>query len=274
MKKYLLIYFVLIINITVFSQNLKLYGELKPGNVLVGIDDNIEQVKLNDIILQVDNNGYFLFGFDRDAKGTYYIKIKYSDGKSETKKLELPERKYKIQKIDNMDQKLVTAPDYELDRIANERKTIKQARKEIGKIDSALFYTGFTKPVRGGRITGIFGSQRILNGVKKSPHNGLDIAAPEGTSVYAMTDGIVRLTGKNYYYNGNFVFIDHGQGLSSLYLHMSRLNVKDGQIVKKGVKIGEVGTTGRSTGPHLHWSVQWYNKRIDPECLLKININK
>jgi murein DD-endopeptidase MepM/ murein hydrolase activator NlpD len=128
--------------------------------------------------------------------------------------------------------------------------------------------------IRGGRITGIFGSQRILNGVKKSPHNGLDIAAPEGTSVYAMTDGIVRLTGKNYYYNGNFVFIDHGQGLSSLYLHMSRLNVKDGQIVKKGVKIGEVGTTGRSTGPHLHWSVQWYNKRIDPECLLKININK
>jgi murein DD-endopeptidase MepM/ murein hydrolase activator NlpD len=273
MKQYLLIYIVLLIQITVFPQNLKLVGELKPGNILVGIGDNIEQVKLDDNLLQVDYRGFFLFGFDRDAKGTHYLRIKYLDGKSEIQKLELPIRKYKIQKIDDMDQKLVTPPDYELDGIANERKIIKKARKEIGKIDSALYNPGFTIPVKGGRITGVFGSQRILNGIKKSPHNGLDIAAPEATSVYAMTDGIVRLTGENYYYNGNFVFIDHGQGLSSMYLHMSKLNVKDGQEVKKGNKIGEVGTTGRSTGPHLHWSVQWYNKRIDPACLLGIKFN-
>jgi len=104
-------------------------------------------------------------------------------------------------------------------------------------------------------------------------HNGLDIAAPRGTPVYAMTDGIVRFVADNFYYSGNFILIDHGQGLNSSYLHLSRTFVKEGEFVKKGEKVGEIGTTGRSTGPHLHWSVQWFGKRIDPAILLKINFD-
>ena len=104
-------------------------------------------------------------------------------------------------------------------------------------------------------------------------HNGLDIAVPRGTPVYAMTDGVVILTADNFYYAGNHIILDHGQGVNSFYLHLSKILVKEGQFVKKGEVIGKVGTTGRSTGPHLHWGVQWFSKRVDPARVLKIKLN-
>ena len=125
--------------------------------------------------------------------------------------------------------------------------------------------------MKGGRVSSVFGSARILNGIPKNAHNGYDIAAPIGTSVYAMTDGIVRLAADNFYYPGNYILLDHGQGLNSQYLHLSKMIVKKGDRVKKGQKIGEIGTTGRSTGPHLHWGVQWYLRRIDPARLLELD---
>ena len=112
-----------------------------------------------------------------------------------------------------------------------------------------------------------------MNGVPENIHNGLDIAKKKGSPVYASSDGIVRIAGNNFYYNGTFVLIDHGQGLTTVYLHFSKLLVKTGDRVKKGEIIGEIGTTGRSTGPHLHWGVQWYNKRIDPESLLNLDLS-
>ena len=270
MKKLLclLIFF----QIALFSQTVKLFGIAQPGNAMVGIADNISQVMLNDKIIHPDASGTFFFGFDRDATGTYLLKIKYKDGKSELKKFVMPKRKYDIQKINNSKKQFSSPPEEELPRIKRERQMMREARKKIGIVDSAYFATGFIRPINGGEITGVFGSQRILNGEPQNIHNGLDISSPKGTDVHAMADGIVRIAGNDFYYNGSFVLIDHGQGLSSVYLHFSKLSVETGDFVKKGQKIGEVGTSGRSTGPHLHWGVNWYKEKIDPNSLLGLGL--
>ena len=146
------------------------------------------------------------------------------------------------------------------------------AQSKIGELQTPLFRKGFIRPIKGGRISSVFGSQRILNGIPKNMHNGLDIAVPRGTPVLAMADAVVNLTTDNFYYAGNYIVLDHGQGLNSMYLHLSEILVEEGQRVNKGDVIGKVGTTGRSTGPHLHWGVQWYSKRIDPEHILNIKL--
>ncbi len=263
---------IFLINLS-FAQNLQLFGNAKPGTVMFGIAENAKQVMLDEKILQLDEKGIFTLGFDRDAKGKHFLKVKYENGDVEVKTLQLKKRKYKIQRINNMDQSKVTAPQSQMNRIVRERNEFNAAKKEIGKIDSALFDDGFIRPVKGGRVTGVFGSQRILNGTPKSPHNGYDIAMPTGTPVYSMADGKVIFTADDFYYAGNFILIDHGQGLTSRYLHLSQMDVKEGEFVQKGQKIGEIGSTGRSTGPHLHWSVMWYTKRIDPKSILDIDFS-
>lgn len=270
MKK--LVFILICLQVTLFSQGLQLYGIAQPGNAMIGKAENIYQVMLNNQKLKVDGDGFFIFGFDRDAKGSYLLKVKYNDGKSEIKKFDLPGREYEIQKINSKKKQFSSPPEEELPRIERERQMMREARAKIGIDDSAYFASGFTRPIKGGVLTGVFGSQRILNGVPQNIHNGLDISVPAGTNVHAMADGIVRIAGENFYYNGNFVLIDHGQGLSSVYLHFSKLNVSTGDTVTKGQKIGEVGTTGRSTGPHLHWGVNWYSKKIDPNSLLGIGL--
>ncbi|NOX17245.1 MAG: M23 family metallopeptidase [Chlorobi bacterium] len=236
---------------------------------MVGKTANISSVLLDGKNIPFDD-GIFVFGFDRDDKGTHTIKIIFKNGAGKTKKFKLEKGNFKIEKINSAKKQFSSPPANELARIEHERKEMKNARRRVGKINSALFESGFERPVKGGKVTGVFGSQRILNGKPKSPHDGFDIAAPKGTPVYAMADGVVILAGKNFYYNGNFILIDHGLSLSSIYLHLNKMFVKNGDRVKKGEKIGEIGTTGRSTGPHLHWSVRWMKKRINPESVLKI----
>lgn len=254
----------------VFSQDLKLVGEGKPGSLIIGHNPGSKLALLNGDTLQVDGNGYFVFGFDRDDKGEFLLKVKLGSGKVVFKRFILPERKYIVQRINKMKKKYVTPPKKELDRIVRERKIIKEKRKQIGEIERAYYAAGFIRPVKGGRITSVFGSRRILNGKPKNPHNGLDIAAPQGTPVYAASDGKVIFVADNFYYAGNFIIIDHGQGLNTSYLHLSKTFVKEGDFVRQGDKIGAIGTTGRSTGPHLHWSAQWFGKRVDPAELLKL----
>lgn len=270
MKKVLIFFAILAIQL--HSQDLKIYGTAQPGSAMIGKGDGIEQVIFNKDKIQVDENGVFIFGFDRDAKGTHVLKIKYKDGKSEIRRFDLPEREYKIQRITSDKKQFSAPPKEELPRIEREREMMREARAKVGKIDTAYYKSGFTRPINGGRIVGVYGSQRILNGVPKNIHNGIDVAAPSGTNVYAMADGIVIIAGDNFYYNGTFVLIDHGQGLSSVYLHFSKSVVETGDFVENGQKIGEVGTTGRSTGPHLHWGMKWHNKKIDPNSLLGIGI--
>lgn len=273
-KLFLIIFFISCSQI--LPQNFQITGRAAPGNILIG---KINQKDLNQISsiyldstrLKFDHSGYFVFGFDRNDSGAHFIRITSKDKGETIKRLNLAERKFKEQKINNIKQKYVSPPKKELARIKREAATIKKAREKIGLTDSAYFSSGFIRPVKGGRISGVFGSQRILNGTPANIHNGLDIAAPKGTPVYAASDGIVVLTGRNFYYSGNLILIDHGQGLSSMYIHLNKIEVTEGQKVKKGQLIGEIGTTGRSTGPHLHWGVQWYDRRIDPMSLLEMS---
>ena len=263
-------FFFLLITLTLNAQELLLTGDINQGSLVIGRAAEPALIMLDQDTLQFDKNGLFVFGFDRDETGEKILRVKLKSGKMILKKFKIPKREYNIQRINNMRKELVTAPNKEAERIKKERKIVRAARAKVGEIDTALYKSGFIRPVKGGRLTSVFGSQRILNGIPKNAHNGLDIAAPRGTPVYAMTDGKVLLAADNFYYAGNFILLDHGHGLNSVYLHLSKKDVKEGEFVKKGQKIGEIGTTGRSTGPHLHWGVQWFGKRVDPAGLLKM----
>ncbi len=252
------------------EERFKIHGELIPGHLIIGEAADASRVFLNGEPLLMSNEGLFVFGFDRDDTGTHMLKIAYIDGTIENISLNLQERAYDIQRINNLEQRHVSPPASELNRIAKERQIIQNARRQIDTTQTAYYTSGFVRPVEGGRITGTFGNQRILNNEPRNPHNGVDIALPTGSPVYAMADGIVALRGDDFYYNGNFVLLDHGHGLNSVYVHLHKIHVNDGDFVTKGQLIGEVGSTGRSTGPHLHWGVQWYQKRIDPMSLLNL----
>ncbi|MDZ7764054.1 MAG: M23 family metallopeptidase [Melioribacteraceae bacterium] len=232
----ILFLFITIFTLTLSSQELQLLGTTQPGNAMIGKAPDIQQVIFNDKKIQVDKNGTFIFGFDRDAKGTHVLKVKYDNGKSEIKRFTLPEREYDIQRITSSKQQFSSPPKEELARIKRERQQMREARSKVGKIDTAYFSSGFTRPIKGGRVVGVYGSQRILNDVPKNIHNGIDIAAPTGTDVYAMADGVVQIAGDNFYYNGTFVLIDHGQGLSSVYLHFSKSVVEDRRLCKERSK--------------------------------------
>ncbi len=271
MAKQTILLVILFFQSAFFAQELKFYGAFKQGSLIIVEGDDIEWAWLDSTELKIDNKTLFSFGFDAKETGTKLLKIKYDDGKIFLKKIDLPQRKYRVQRINNNKQQFKSTPDSLKIRIKKERKIANAARREIGKSNKALYKTGFMRPIKGGRISSVFGSQRILNGVPKNMHNGLDIAVPRGTPVYAMTDGVVKLVADNFYYAGNYVLLDHGQGLNSFYLHLSKTLVKEGDKIKKGDVIGKVGTTGRSTGPHLHWGVQWYSKRIDPAQILKLD---
>jgi len=249
-----------------FSQAIELSGDIIPGGLLFGKAENIKSIRLDNKSIIFDVKGNFVLGFDRDDSLNHFLIVEL-ESKTILKKLILAPRKYKIQKINRMNQKYVSPPKEFEDRIKKERKLTQEAKDQIGNIDNALYTDGFVKPINGGRISSVFGSQRILNGVPKNPHNGIDIAVPKGTAVKAMADGKVLFSADNFYYAGNYILIDHGLGLNSMYLHLNESFVEIGQVVKKGEIIGKVGTTGRSTGPHLHWTVQWYNKRIDPNSI-------
>lgn len=266
--------FIFFLTIVTYAQQIKLYGTLNPGNLIVGKAYNAKVVMLDNRILDLDTSGIFIFGFDRDAKGTHTLKVIFNNKKSVSKIITLKKRKYKIQRINKMRQALVTPPKNALKKIKQERIMMRKAKSKVGKIIIPYFTQGFLRPVKGGKITGVFGSQRILNGIPKSPHNGIDLSVPKGTPVKASAGGKILIAGNKFYYNGNFVLIDHGYGLTTVYLHFSRLNVKTGQMVNKGDIIGYVGATGRATGPHLHWGAKWFNKRIDPISLLKLKLPK
>ena len=246
---------------------ISLRGNPVQGGILIcKTDSSIEKLFLDHIEIFIFENRAIL-GFDRDAKLRHVLTFVMKSGEMITTKFYLTKREYETQRIDDIPPEYLedpTDPDV-INRIEREYSTMQDIRKNIHN-NQFIYLDDFRIPVENGEVTGVFGSNRILNGITVSPHNGLDIAAPKGTDIFAMTTGIVALTG-NYYYNGKFVLIDHGGGLSSIYIHMSELSVKKGDYILKGEKIGEVGSSGRSTGDHLHWGAGWKDKRIDPELL-------
>ena len=206
-----------------------------------------------------------MFGIGRDRKYDVVITLNKDGNKQKIVKKVL-KRKYNIQRIDGLPEEQVTPPEEVYVRIKKENKLIGDAKA----IDSNLTYfkNKFIVPIENTIISGVYGSQRILNGEPKWPHYGLDFAADEGTTIKAMLDGIVTLAEPDLYYTGGTLMFDHGHGISTIYLHMQKLLVKKGQKIKQGDVIGTVGSTGRATGPHLDIRLNWFQTRLDPETVL------
>ena len=217
--------------------------------------------------VKVTKEGFFVFGLGRDRKYDVVINIEKNGEKEKIVKKVL-KRKYNIQRIDGLDEKKVTPPEEVYERIKSDNKLIASARATNS--DLVFFKNKFALPLKNAIITGVYGSQRILNGKPKWPHYGLDFAAEEGTEIKAMLDGVVTLAEPDLFYTGGTLIFDHGHGISTLYMHMKTLLVKKGQKVKQGDVIGTVGSTGRSTGAHLDVRLNWFQIRLDPATVLNI----
>ncbi len=237
----------------------KLDGQLVQGGLVLGQTAPGTSVKLDGRTLLVDKDGRFVIGFGRDAK-TALLEVG-----AERRELEIKPRTFDIQRIEGLPEAQVTPPPAVLERIKRENVAI--AATKVRNTPERWFEKGFTWPADG-PISGVYGSQRILNGQPRAPHYGLDIAAPVGAPVRASTAGIVALADKDLYFTGGTVIIDHGFGLAGVYAHLSRLDVKMGDRVEQGQVIGAVGATGRVTGPHLHWALNWFDIRLDPQLLV------
>ena len=241
-------------------------GRFVQGHFIIGKTDPNSKIKIDKKQVKVSKDGYFAFGLDRDRKYDVVITIEKDGAKKNiTKKVQ--KRKYNIQRIDDLDEKKVTPPEEVYERIKLENKLIAEARAIETDLD--FFKDKFIIPVDDAIITGVYGSQRILNGKPKWPHYGLDFAQKEGTPVKAMLDGIVTLAEPDLYYSGGTLIFDHGHGISTLYMHMQKIFVKKRQKIKQGEVIGTVGSTGRATGPHLDIRLNWFGTRLDPATALK-----
>ena len=238
---------------------------LAPGGVMIGKVTPGSAVLIDGKPVRVSDEGAFVFGAGRDAQGAIQVRIDGTDGSRTTREIRITERSYDIQRIDGLPPRKVEPNKEDQARIEADWIILNDAKQ----IDSAE--PGFAKaavwPVIG-RISGVFGSQRILNGKPRSPHRGVDVAAPTGTPLGTMLDGVVTVANDDMYYTGGTVMIDHGHGLQSLYAHLSKVSVTVGQRLRAGEKLGEIGSTGRSTGPHLHLGLYWFETALDPALLL------
>ncbi|WP_028796349.1 M23 family metallopeptidase [Thalassobaculum salexigens] len=236
-------------------------GAFTQGGVVFGRTDPGSRLVLDDIPVKVDEDGVFVFGFHRDAPATSTLTITAPDGSAETRTLDVAPRDFKIQRIDGLPENMVTPPQEVLDRIRRDQAEVAAAR--AADRPETDFRSGFIWPAKG-PISGVYGSQRILNGQPRQPHYGIDIAAPKGTAVVAPADGLVTLAATDHYYTGGTLILDHGHGLSSTFIHMDSVAVKVGEHIRQGTVIGTIGATGRATGPHLDWRMNWYDRRLDP----------
>ena len=265
---------------------LEICGDLKQGELIVIKDSNAKSITLysGETIDKLSNpqytaknkkdylvaeDGVALLAFHRNSPLTATIGAYPLTDSGTFYELKIEPTAWDIQRINGVSQSKVT-PSGKTDWSEIERE-----RRDLGRVITyqkagEAWRKGFILPVEG-RISGHFGHQRIFNGVPKSPHTGVDIAAPEGTPVKASGDGTVLLSGKDYFYTGNMVVIDHGQSLQTIYAHLKEATVKEGDVVNQGDIIGYVGQTGRATGPHLHWGASLNNVRFRPHSLLDIN---
>jgi murein DD-endopeptidase MepM/ murein hydrolase activator NlpD len=238
-------------------------GKFIQGSFILGKTEPGASVLIDKKKVKVTSEGFFAFGLGRDRKNDVVITIN-----EEKIVKKVFKRKYNIQKIDGLDKKKVTPPEEVYERIKRENKLIAKARAKNS--DLTFFTKKFIIPVENAIITGVYGSQRILNGKPKWPHYGLDFAAKEGTNIKAMLSGIVTLAEPDLFYTGGTLIFDHGHGISTLYMHMKKILVKTGQQVKVGDIIGTVGSTGRATGAHLDVRLNWFGVRLDPATVLDI----
>ena len=261
MKKLLLL-IAIVFSTNVFAVEFK--GKFLQGHFIIGITDPGSKIIVDKKEVRVSEEGFFVFGIDRDRKFDVTI-TKITNGKKEKIIKTVLKRKYNIQRIDGLEESKVTPPESVYKRIKKENNAIGEARA----INSDLNYfkNKFIMPVEG-IITGVYGSQRILNGKPKWPHYGIDIAADQGTHIKSSANGIVTMAEDDLYYTGGTIIMDHGHGISTIYSHLENVLVSVGDKINQGDIIGTVGSTGRSTGPHLDFRINWFQTRLDPMTVI------
>ena len=264
--KNLVFFFVIFVATKAFG--VEFQGKFIQGHFIIGKTEPKTKIWIDKQKVRVTDDGYFAFGIGRDRKYDIVISIQ-KDEKIQRIVKKIKKRKYRIQRIEGLPEKKVTPPKEVYERIKRENKLIGEARS----VDSSLtfFKKKFINPLDESIVTGVYGSQRILNGKPKWPHYGIDFAAKEGTKIKAMLDGTVTMVEPDLFYTGGTLIFDHGHGVSTLYMHMQKIFVKKNQKVKQGDIIGTVGSTGRSTGPHLDVRLNWFGTRLDPATVLELN---
>jgi murein DD-endopeptidase MepM/ murein hydrolase activator NlpD len=220
--------------------------------------------------VRVGSDGGYVLGVGRDEAGPLRLRLSFPDDMIVhagvvTREVPVRKREWKLERIEGVPEQTVNPSPEIAARIEREQAMVSAARTRDDDRDD--YEAGFDWPVQG-RVSGVYGSQRIYNGTPKSPHSGLDVAAPKGTPVHAPAAGVVTFADPDLYLTGGTVLLDHGHGVSSNFLHFSRIDVKVGQRVEKGEVLGLVGMTGRATGPHMHWGMNWFGVRVDPALLL------
>ena len=262
MKKILL--FIAII-FSSHTHALEFQGKFLQGHFILGKTEKGSEVFIDKKQVKVSMNGYFVFGIDRDRKFDVEI-TEIKDGNKNKIIKKVFKRKYNIQRIDGLPENKVTPPESVYKRIKDENGRIGKARAINS--DLTFFTKKFIMPVEG-IISGVYGSQRILNGKPKWPHYGIDIAAKKGTKIKSSGSGIVTMAEDDLYYTGGTIIMDHGHGISTIYSHLEDIMVNVGDEIKQGDIIGTVGSTGRSTGPHLDFRINWFQTRLDPMSILQ-----
>lgn len=265
MKKFAIL-FLFIVN--AFSLNvaaLELEGVWQQGAVIVGRVADGVRVEFADRELLVTESGQFVIGLGRDADPQATLTTITADGVREEHVFEVARREYNIQRVTGVPQRTVEPSPEQVERSRREAQLVAKARDV--QLPATDFAQKFQWPLTG-RISGVYGSQRFYNGKPGSPHYGVDIAAPVGTEVRAPAGGVVTLVHSDMFFSGGTLIVDHGHGLSSTFIHLHKILVKQGDRVEQGQKIAQVGATGRATGPHLDWRMNWFEQRVDPQLLV------
>ncbi len=244
---------------------LDLHGAFQQGGMVIGRTEPGAAVTYANRSVRVAADGTFVIGFHRDEPETVTLEVGHPDGSRTRRDLAVAAREYDIQRIDGLPPKKVTPPPERIARIKREAALVRAARGR--DTDETWFAGSWIWPVQG-RISGVYGSQRVLNGQPRQPHFGIDIAAPTGTPFVAPADGVVSLVHDDMYFSGGTLMVDHGHGVQSTFLHAETIAVREGDVVRQGDVLGTVGATGRATGPHLDWRVNWFDKRLDAALLV------
>lgn len=267
------LYSLLIVSLTALpvisaQAEIQLSGEIKQGGLVIGKTDADNTVMLNKKVLTVSPQGDYVFAFSRDDKTKYTLTVTSPTGNVETQTFTPTKREYKISRVEGISKKIMNPNKKANVRAGQDRAAMVKVRK----ISSSLtdFSKGFVAP-RSSRITGVYGSQRFYNGIPKNPHFGVDYSGQIGAPVKAPASGTVLLWVPDMFYSGGTLVIDHGHGITSNFLHLSASMVKVGDKVKQGQVIAKVGNSGRVTGPHLDWRMNWHKVRFDPQLAMKVN---
>lgn len=257
---------ILLLSVSCSLWALEIKGDFQQGAVIRGKVESGEKIKFNQRWLSLNQKGEFVFGIGRDAPAKLIL-ITYKNNQPQEHHFVVKKREYKIQRVNGVPQATVEPSKEQQERIAREAALVGKARK--GDLDLSNFMENFKWPVIG-PISGVYGSQRVYNNIPGNPHFGVDIAMPVGTPVYAPAGGKVTLVHNDMFLSGGTLIVDHGQGLSSTFIHLSKILVKEGELITQGKKIALVGKTGRASGPHLHWAMNWFAERVDPQLLVGV----